>query len=105
MLPEDSKIRKALPIWTGLICYFPSIWAEIAKVSVLGNEQHNPGEPLHWAREKSRDQMDAAFRHMIDHSAGQALDSDGAYHLGKAIWRLCAFFQIVLEEEEAAKQK
>lgn len=96
-LPSESGARKACPIWTGVIMYFPDVWAEIAKVSVLGNAQHNPGEPLHWAREKSADQLDAAFRHMLDHAGGQALDGDGAYHLAKAIWRLAAELQLYLE--------
>jgi Domain of unknown function (DUF5664) len=99
VLPTDAKERKASPIWTGLMLYFPAVWAAVAKVSVLGNAQHNPGEPLHWARGKSMDQMDAAFRHMLDHSAGATKDTDGAYHLAKAIWRLCAELQLTIEKE------
>jgi hypothetical protein len=90
-----------MPIWTGVLQYFPDVWAEIVKVSVLGNAQHNPGEPLHWARGKSTDHMDSALRHMLDHAAGSPTDTDGAYHLAKAIWRLCAQFQIVLEKERS----
>lgn len=100
-LPSDPKARKSLPIWTGVIMYFPDVWAEVAKVSVLGNEQHNPGQPLHWSRGKSTDQMDSAFRHMLDHAQGRALDSDGAYHLAKAIWRLSAELQLCIERQKA----
>jgi len=101
VLPTDAKERKAAPVWTGVIQYFPAVWAEVAKVSKLGNDQHNPGQPLHWERGKSTDQMDAAFRHMIDHGAGATKDTDGAYHLAKAIWRLCAELQLTIEKEKA----
>jgi len=99
VLPDDPKARKALPIWTGVIQYFPSVWAEIAHVSVLGNAQHNAGQPLHWERGKSTDQIDSAFRHLLDHAAGNTKDTDGAYHLAKSIWRLCAELQLTLEKE------
>ena len=81
--------------------YFPDVWGEVAKVSVLGNAQHNPGESLHWARGKSTDQLDSAFRHLIDHGSGNAKDTDGTYHLAKAIWRLAAELQLRLEADHA----
>ena len=99
MLPTDPKARKAMPAFTGVILYFPDVWGEVAKVSVLGNEQHNPGEPLHWERGKSTDQLDAAFRHMIDHGSGNPRDTDGTYHLAKGIWRLSAELQLTIEKE------
>jgi hypothetical protein len=99
-LPDAPAERKSLPIWSGVVMYFPRVWAEIAKVSVAGNKQHIPGEPLRWARGISMDQMDSAARHMLDHATGEARDKDGTYHLAKAIWRLCAEFQLFLEKEK-----
>ena len=98
-LPIDDKARKATPIWTGCVMYFPDSLAAVAEVSRIGNDQHNPGEPLHWAREKSTDQMNTALRHMIDHGTGTLKDTDGAWHLAKAIWRLCAELQLTIERE------
>lgn len=98
-LPTDDKARKALPIFTGVLMYFPDAIAAVAEVSRLGNEQHNPGEPLHWAREKSTDQLNTAQRHMMDHGVGNVHDTDGAYHLAKAIWRLAAELQLTIERE------
>jgi hypothetical protein len=66
----------------------------------VGNEQHNPGEPLHWAREKSTDQMNTAFRHQLDYATGVKKDTDGQWHLAKAIWRLSAQLQLDIEAEE-----
>lgn len=99
-LPTDDKVRKQLPIWSGFICYFPDVFAAVAEVSRIGNEQHNPGEPMHWAREKSTDQMNTAFRHMLDHAQGNRYDTDGSRHLAKAIWRLCAELQLDIESEQ-----
>ena len=99
-LPAEAKARKDLPIFSGFVMYFPDIFPEVAKVSKLGNDKHNPGQPLHWAREKSNDHMDCAIRHMLDHATGQTIDpEDGTHHLAKAIWRLCAELQLTIEKE------
>lgn len=97
----DSE-RKALPIFTGVLMYFPDALLEVARVSKLGNDQHNPGEPLHWAREKSTDQSNTATRHWMDHGLGQTKDTDGAYHLAKAAWRTLAELQLTIERERAS---
>jgi hypothetical protein len=99
-LPTDDKSRKALPIFTGPLMYFPDALLAIAAVCKAGNDQHNPGEPLHWAREKSTDQLNTALRHMMDHGGGTRLDVDGTWHLAKAAWRLLAELQLSIEEAQ-----
>jgi hypothetical protein len=94
--------RKTYPVYSGVLGYFPAAIAQVAHVSHVGNAQHNPGEPLHWAREKSTDQGDTALRHIMDHE-NDPLDSDGCYHLAKAAWRILARLQIFLEEQGAPK--
>jgi len=96
-LPTDYDARKALPLYDFMFGYFPLAWLEVAKVAVAGNDQHNPGEPLHWARGKSTDQLNTAFRHLFDHGTGAQLDTDGCYHLAKVIWRLSAELQLIVE--------
>jgi len=98
LLPTDAKARKNLPVCTGFLYYFPDTIVEVARVSWVGNEQHNPGQPLHWARGKSTDQMDSAVRHIMDHIENP-IDTDGTYHLAKAIWRLSAELQLLKERE------
>ena len=95
---HDYKGRKRVPIFDGVLGYFPAALAELAKVSFEGNRQHNPGEPLHWARGKSSDNMNTALRHMVDHFYDAPQDEDGAYHLAKAAWRILAELQLHLEE-------
>lgn len=94
-LPSEAKARKEIPLVTGLLDYFPSALAAVAEVSRVGNDQHNPGEPMHWARGKSMDHADAAVRHLVDRGKR---DADGLRHTAKAAWRVLALLQ---EEEEA----
>ena len=63
-LPTDSVKRKRIPMCSGLLDYFPDACAAIAEVSHLGNEKHNPGEPLHHSRGKSMDHADCIMRHL-----------------------------------------
>ena len=104
-LPTDYDARKRLPIFDGVLMYFPDAVAAISEVSRLGNEQHNPGEPLHWARGKSMDQMNTAVRHLMDHGTGGRYDADGGRHLAKAAWRVLAALQLDIEAENAVQQK
>lgn len=98
-LPTDAAGRKKMAMWTFLTEYFPDSFEEVVRVAVAGNDQHNPGQKLHWSRGKSTDQMDTAFRHMWDHRTASK-DIDGCYHLAKAIWRLSAELQLVIEAEQ-----
>src|ERR1035437_11166541 len=58
--------RKRIPLASGVLDYFPLALCAVAECSHKGNDQHNPGQPLHWAREKSGDHRDALMRHLID---------------------------------------
>ena len=98
-LPKDAKERKDYPITTGALDYFPDAIAEVAHISKVGNDQHNPGEPLHWARGKSTDHADCITRHLIERGT---LDIDGCRHTAKVAWRALALLQ---EELEADTQK
>ena len=96
LLPTDPKERKKIPLWSGLIQYFPDALIEVAKLSYIGNEQHNPGEPLHWAREKSSDQEDTIMRHLMESGT---IDSDGVRHSTKHAWRSLAKLQLEIEAD------
>ena len=66
ILPTDAKARKQIPVYSGFVKYFPDAMAAVAELSFRGNEQHNPGTPLHWDRAKSGDELDAMMRHVIE---------------------------------------
>jgi hypothetical protein len=97
-LPTDAKARKNVPLARGLLDYFPDACAAVAELSRIGNEQHNPGEPMHWAREKSTDHADCIIRHTIDRGTR---DADGVRHTTKAAWRALALDQLEAERERA----
>jgi hypothetical protein len=82
---------------TGVLDYFPRALAEVARLSKAGNEQHNPGQPLHWDKSKSTDHADTIGRHLIDRGK---LDSDGQRHSAKVAWRALALLETELEAEE-----
>ena len=92
---EDAALRKATPITSGVLDYFPLALAEVARVSLAGNEQHHPGKPLHWDKTKSTDHADSLLRHLIDRGT---MDSDGQRHSAKVAWRALALLQTELEQ-------
>jgi dATP/dGTP diphosphohydrolase len=99
VLPQDSEDRKNMPLVTGLLDYFPAALAEVAKLSKAGNDKHNPGEPLHWARGKSMDHADCIARHLADRGAFDP--KDGTRHSASLAWRALALLQEELEAEGA----
>lgn len=101
-LPKGDADRKALPIFRGPLMYFPDALLAVADVCKKGNDQHNPGQPMHWAREKSTEQMDTALRHMMDHGLGVHKDTDNTWHLAKAAWRILAELQLTIEKSRGA---
>src|SRR4051812_6168366 len=95
--PHSAEWRKQRPLWSGCLNYFPDALLEVAHVSWVGNEQHNPGQELHWDRSKSKDEKDACARHLVE-SGG--FDSDGTRHSAKTAWRALANLQKELEAEK-----
>lgn len=88
--------RDDYPLFTGLLAYFPHALSEVARCSKVGNEQHNFGEPLHWARHKSTAHADKIMRHLRD-SLFEPLDDDGVLHVVKVAWRALALAEEALE--------
>ena len=107
---EIDKVRKSdWPVWDYIFGYFPLALLEEVKVAVIGNKQHNPGQKLHWAREKSTDQLNTAMRHLFDYHKAKSegaygpcpRDATGKALLAQAIWRLKAQLQLDREAEDA----
>tara|TARA_R100001460_G_scaffold6614_2_gene17317 strand:+ start:8069 stop:8344 length:276 start_codon:yes stop_codon:yes gene_type:complete len=88
-LPTNAEERKAIPIYTGFVKYFPDAMAAVAKISLKGGIQHGQTpETLHWDRSKSGDELDAMMRHVIDEDWAQVA------------WRAMANLQKKIEEEQ-----
>lgn len=99
-LPDEAKERKKYPVASGVLDYFPDALVAVARVSWEGNEQHNPGQPLHWARTKSTDTDDTIIRHFLQRGT---LDDDGQRHSAKMAWRALALLQLEIEEAQRDK--
>lgn len=96
----SSAERKEVAVSRGLFAYFPDALALIARHSHRSNEKHNPGEPLHWSREKSSDHEDCIGRHSI----AVAVDPDsldgGEPHIVCRAWRALAALQLWAEQQK-----
>ena len=101
-LPTEAKARKGVPLFSGLVRYFPNALAAVAELSRVGNEQHNPGKPLHWDRSKSGDELDALCRHLWE--AG-TVDTDQVRHSTKVAWRALANLEKELERAAPAADR
>jgi hypothetical protein len=100
VLPTDSEERKQIPLFSGVLNYFPLALAAVARVSHSGNDKHNPGQPIHWARGKSMDHSDCIARHLLDI---ESVNSQGEYEDAMALaWRALAKLQ-ELEEKRLGK--
>lgn len=95
-LPLDPAARKATPLWTGLVKYFPDALVAVAQLSHKAGAQHHPGQPVHWEREKSTDHHDTLMRHLWDSGTS---DTDGIAHSAKVAWRALAILQLEIEKE------
>lgn len=93
-LPTEAALRKEIPLASGFLDYFPDAAVAVAQLSMKGNEQHNPGKPLHWDRSKSGDEADALVRHLLQRGT---VDTDGVLHDVKVAWRAMAMLQKTLE--------
>ena len=90
-----SAERKELAMYRGLFVYFPDALAAISRHSYRMNEKHNPGQPLHWSREKSSDHHDCIARHLA--GAGGRDSNDGTRHSIGLAWRALAALQLEIE--------
>ncbi len=109
-MSTDSAVRKNMPVASGVLAYFPDALLCVAWISKVGNDKPNPGQPLHWAKEKSTDEPDCEVRHMLDHLRG--LEADPGLeplgelgHLASKAWRALAHLQRASDAERAKHAK
>lgn len=100
--PSSSEVRKNSPVFSGVLQYFPDALMAVSQHSKRGNDKHNPGQPMHWAREKSTDHADCLGRHLIDIGPNwDKLDPEtGSYHAAALAWRALALLQTLLERSK-----
>jgi hypothetical protein len=94
VLADDNQ-REQYPLFDGLFAYFPAALCEVSRWSKVGNDKHNPGEALHWSREKSTDHENKILRHLLD---ARQVDQNGFPEAVALAWRALALCQTILEE-------
>ena len=99
-LPSDATARKAIPVATGCVDYFPLALAAIAELSRIGNDKHNPGQPLHWSRGKSNDHADCLMRHFMERGTMDTSGAEPVLHSTQMAWRALAILQLELEAQQ-----
>ena len=93
----SSEERKKYPVTTGVFDYFRDALFAVAHVSYEGPETHNPGQPLHWARGKSTDDLDALGRHLLERNEIDPPTQEVV--LAQEVWRSLAALQKFLEQK------
>ncbi len=96
-METNKEKRKQIPLYRGLIKYFPDALCEVARVSYIGSKQHHPDKEIHWDREKSTDDLDALMRHLMENGMH---DIDGVRHSAKIAWRALAHLQKEIEGDK-----
>ena len=66
LLPQDAEERREYPVGTFMRDYFPYALTMLAHHSFIANEQHNPGQPMHWAKDKSIGDGNQLMRHFLE---------------------------------------
>jgi hypothetical protein len=99
-LPIDSKARKDIPMCRGLLDYFPDACAAVAELSFLANAKHNPGQEMHWSKDKSADHADCVVRHLVDRGKfDEVTPGNFVRHTTEVAWRALALLQTEIEED------
>lgn len=91
----DNNQREDYPLFDGCFAYFPAALLEVSRWSKVGNDKHNPGEKLHWAREKSQDHQNKILRHLLDYDQ---VEENGFIEAVPLAWRALALCQTELEK-------
>jgi hypothetical protein len=95
----SNEERKECTVSRGLFAYFPDALALIARHSNRSNEKHNPGQPLHWSRDKSTDHEDCIGRHSLAVAIDPDSLDDGQPHIVCRAWRALAAVQLWAEQQ------
>lgn len=97
VIPQEDTVRKAAPMYRGLLGYFPWALFKVAAHSFRSDRKHNPETPEseapHWSRGKSSDHADCIIRHLTE------MHTDPLYHLTAIAWRALAMLQEYGERE------
>src|SRR6266853_2098423 len=96
--PNEQKAAK-IPVWQGVLQYFPKALIAIGDVSRFGARKHNGGiMPTEWRRFPASVYSDALIRHLLAESQGEMKDPEsGLLHAAHAALNALARLEKALE--------
>jgi Domain of unknown function (DUF5664) len=96
--PTVQKATK-IPVWQGVLQYFPKALMAIGDVSRFGAKKHNAGVmPTEWRRFPAPIYSDSLIRHLLAESQGEVTDPEsGLLHAAHAAWNALARLEKALE--------
>jgi hypothetical protein len=96
--PTVQKAAK-IPVWQGVLNYFPKALMAIGEVSRFGARKHNEGVmPTEWRRFPAPVYADSLIRHILAESQGEIKDPEsGLLHAAHAAWNALAVLEKKLE--------
>lgn len=105
MSEEVAKIKaQKLPVYSGVIAYFPRAIAEIARLSQSGAVKHGHDcerEGIINENYTVRMWDDAAGRHQLEYAKGNTHDEEmNSLHRTNEVWCKLAALEKILQEEE-----
>lgn len=93
-LPKEDQERKQIRIYDGFIKYFPDAIVEVTKISCKGSNQHHADKPIHWDRNKSKEELNSLMRHLLE-----AMQTDDVEDWARVAWRAMANLQKKTEQK------
>ena len=84
--------------------YFPNAFLAKARHSWESNEKHNPGQPMHWSKDKSIGDGNQVMRHLIEAMEAMSCGDTHAaqYHLTATSWRADELLERFLAKNDPA---
>ncbi|CAN5950622.1 unnamed protein product [Sphagnum jensenii] len=98
LLDVGAKMKhEGFNLWRAVLEGDSKAQKPVSRVSKVGNDKHNPGQPLHWSRGKSTDHGDCIIRHQIQFNE---IDQEtNEYHAAAVAWRALAQLQLLEESK------
>ena len=88
---KSLEIPLGLPYQEKILIWYATCTADIKSIVITN--------PAPVTLEKSKDELDACIRHLIDHASGIEIDEDGVRHLTKCAWRMMAMLERTLTDK------
>src|ERR1044071_8702488 len=97
----DKQKAAKVPVWQGVLEYFPKALHAVGAISKMGAQKHNEGKmPTKWRQYPVDVYADALARHILEENKGDVYDSESKMlHAGHEAWNALARLELLLTTE------